>query len=135
MIHKLSHANLYVLDQDQALAFYTEKLGFEVRADFTLEGGFRWLTVGPKGQPEIELILYAVRPGMGMDEETVALLRGLLAKGVLGGGVFETEDCRAAYETLRARGVNFIQPPTEQGYGVEATFTDGCGHWFSLTQR
>lgn len=136
MITKLSHATLYVLDQARALEFYTHKLGFEVRTDFPLEGGFRWLTVGPKNQPEIELILYEARAFGGMmDEATVGHLRAVLEQGLMGGGVFETDDCQRTYADLRAQGVEFIQPPQERPYGVEALFKDGCGNWFSLTQH
>jgi catechol 2,3-dioxygenase-like lactoylglutathione lyase family enzyme len=135
VITKLSHATLYVLDQDQALAFYTEKLGFEVRTDFSMEGGFRWLSVGPRTQPEVELVLYAARPSGLFDESSANHLRSVLEAGKMGGGVFETADCRATYEALSAKGVTFLQPPQDQPYGVEALFTDGCGNWFSLTEH
>ncbi len=135
MITKLSHATIYVTDQDAALAFYTHKLGFEVRTDFRLDGGFRWLTVGPKGQPDLELILYAVQPGGMMDEESAKLLRAVLERGLMGTGVFETDDCQATYEQLQRQGVEFIAPPQARPYGVEAIFKDGFGNWFSLTQH
>lgn len=134
-ITKLSHATIYVTDQEAALAFYTQKLGFEVRTDFRMEGGFRWLTVGPKGQPDLELILYAVQPGGMMDEKSVKLLRAVLERGLMGTGVFETDDCQATYEALKRQGVEFIAPPQERPYGVEAIFKDGFGNWFSLTQH
>ena len=135
MITKLSQATIYVLDQDQALRFYTEKLGFEVRTDATM-GDFRWLTVGPKGQPDLEIILYAVKSHGGMmDEETVGHLRAILEKGLMGPGVFEADDCQATYEELKSKGVEFVSPPQEQPYGIEAIFKDGCGNWFSLTQH
>jgi predicted enzyme related to lactoylglutathione lyase len=136
MINKLSHTPLYVTDQNAALEFYTKKLGFEVRTDFPMEGGFRWLTVGPKGQPDIELILYEAKAFGGMmDEGAVSHLRALLDRGLMGAGVFETADCQATYEELKSRGVEFVQPPQERPYGVEALFKDGCGNWFSLTQH
>jgi catechol 2,3-dioxygenase-like lactoylglutathione lyase family enzyme len=135
MIQKLSHATIYVLDQEQALDFYTNKLGFEVRIDMTVDGGFRWLTVGPKAQPELELILFAIKPAGMFDEATASELRGLVEKGVLGVGVFETTDCHATYAELKARGVEFLSPPQEQPYGVEATFKDNSGNYFSLTQQ
>lgn len=135
MITKLSHATIYVLDQDRALEFYTDKLGFEVRTDLSMEGGFRWLTVGPKGQPDLELILYAVQPSMMMQESVAAHLRGILEQGMMGAGVFETTDCRATHKELTAKGVTFTQEPQDRPYGVEAVFTDGCGNWFSLTQH
>ena len=135
MITKLSHATIYVLDYDKALDFYTRKLGFEVRADFPLENGFRWLTVGLKGQPGFELVLF--RPGAygRMDEEAAGHLRAVLERGLMGGGVFDTDDCRATYEELKSRGVEFVSPPAENPYGIEAIFTDGNGNWFSLTQH
>jgi catechol 2,3-dioxygenase-like lactoylglutathione lyase family enzyme len=134
MITKLSHAGIYVLNQNEALRFYTEKLGFEVRTDVTM-GDYRWLTVGPKGQPDLEIVLSEVKPGGTFDEETVGHLRALLAKGAIGAGVFEADDCRATYEELKSKGVEFISPPQEQPYGIEAVFKDNSGNWFSLTQH
>jgi catechol 2,3-dioxygenase-like lactoylglutathione lyase family enzyme len=135
MITRLSHATLYVLDQDKALRFYTEKLDFEVRTDVRM-GDFRWLTVGPKGQPNLEFVLYAVKGHGGMmDEATVAHLRAILEQGLMGPGVFEADDCQATYEDLKGKGVEFVSPPQEQPYGIEAIFKDGCGNWFSLTQH
>ena len=133
MITRLSHAGVWVLDQDRALRFYTEKLGFEVRTDQTLDG-FRWLTVGPPGQPDVELILLEPGPPM-LDAESAEQIRALVAKGAMGSGVFATDDCRRTHAELEARGVEFIQEPTERHYGIEATFRDDSGNWFSLTQR
>ena len=140
MISRLSHANVWVLDQDSAKAFYTQKLGFEVRSDVSMgeafEGagaGFRWLTVGPPDQPDVQLVLSHYR--MGQDEPTAEVLRGLIAKGAFGSGVLETDDCRKAFEELSARGVVFLQEPAERPYGIEAVFRDDSGNWFSLTQR
>jgi predicted enzyme related to lactoylglutathione lyase len=134
MIQRVSHASVYVLDQDRAKAFYTEKLGFEVRADVTM-GPFRWLTVAPKGQADFELILMPIKPTPMMDEATCNTIRELVQKGVLGGGVFATADCRKTYTELKARGVEFMQPPTERPYGIEALVKDDSGNWFSMTQR
>ena len=134
MIQKLSHATIYVLDHEQALDFYTNKLGFEVRTDMSMDNGFRWLTVGPKSQPDLELVLFAAKPGM-FDEAAAAHLRALLEQGALGVGVFDTDDCRATYAELSAKGVDFISPPQEQPYGIEATFRDNSGNTFSLTQH
>jgi catechol 2,3-dioxygenase-like lactoylglutathione lyase family enzyme len=133
MIKRLSHAGVAVLDQDAAKAFYTEKLGFEVRNDTTMEG-FRWLTVGPPDQPDLEFILFEPGPPMH-DEETGQQIRALVAKGALGGGVWATDDCRGTYEELSSRGVVFLQEPAERPYGIEAVFRDDSGNWFSLTQR
>jgi catechol 2,3-dioxygenase-like lactoylglutathione lyase family enzyme len=133
MISRLSHAGLWVLDQDEAVRFYTEKLGFEVRTDQTMDD-FRWITVGPPDQPDLELILLVPGPPM-MDAETAEQIKSLVAKGSMGSGVFATDDCRRTYEELRGRGVEFLQEPQERFYGIEATFRDNSGNWFSLTQR
>ncbi len=135
MITKLSHSTIYVLDYEKARDFYVNKLGFDVRNDMKMDGGFRWLTVSPKSQPDVELVLYEPR-GIGMiDEQTAGQIRALLEKGALGGGVFETDDCRKTYEELKKKGVEFVQPPKENPYGIEAIFKDGNGNWFSLTQH
>ena len=133
MINRLSHAVVYVLSQDSAKAFYTEKLGFDVRADVTMDG-FRWLTVGPKDQPELEIILAEPKPPM-FRPEAGEQLRALIAAGAMGAGAMETSDCRAAHAELKARGVTFVQEPAERPYGIEAVFRDDSGNWFSLTQR
>lgn len=98
-------------------------------------GPFRWLTVAPKGQPDLELILMPLKPMPMMDEATCKAIRALVQKGVLGAGVFATADCRKTYEELKARGVEFVQPPTERPYGIEALVKDDSGNWFSTTQR
>lgn len=133
MIKKLSNVNVFVEDQDRAKAFYTEKLGFEVRSDATMDG-FRWLTVGPNDQPDLNILLARPQPPMFSDEDAQALLR-LVAKGVMGGGVFETDDLRTAYEELKGNGVTFLQEPAERPYGIEAVFRDDSGNWFSLNQH
>lgn len=135
MIQRQSHTTVLVLDQDDALAFYRDKLGFEVRADMRMEGGFRWLSVGPKGQPDLQLILIAPSAGPMFDAETAEQMRSLIRKGAFGIGVFETSDCEATYKELKARGVEFMTPPTERFYGIEALVKDNSGNWFSLTQR
>lgn len=135
MIKGLSIANVWVLDHDRAKAFYTEKLGLEVRVDMTMgDGGMRWLTVGAKDQPDLELTLMVPGPP-ALDPDSAEQLKGLVAKGVLGAGVFVTEDIHADYEAMKARGVEFLQEPTERPYGVEAIFRDDSGNWFSFTQR
>lgn len=133
MIRKISHMNLFVLDQERAKDFYTQKLGFEVRSD-TVMDGFRWLTVGPKGQPDLNILLARPDPPMFSADDARAL-RDLVAKGSMAGGVIETDDCRATYEDLKAKGVTFLQEPAERPYGVEALFRDDSGNWFSLTSR
>ena len=134
MIKKLSHVSIYVLDQDRAREFYVDKLGFEVRTDATMEGGFRWLTVGPKDQPDLEIVLMPVKGGMAMTEENAKKLRELVEAGALGAGVFFTNDVHGDYEALKRKGVTFKSPPTERFYGTEAIVKDDSGNWFSLTQ-
>jgi catechol 2,3-dioxygenase-like lactoylglutathione lyase family enzyme len=133
MIKGLSHVNVFVLDQDRAKDFYTNTLGFELRSDVSMDG-FRWLTVGPKGQPDLNILLARPAPPM-FSEEDAEMLRGLVAKGSMAGGVIETDNCRATYEELKARGVTFLQEPAERPYGIEALLRDDSGNWFSLTQR
>jgi catechol 2,3-dioxygenase-like lactoylglutathione lyase family enzyme len=135
LITRLSHATIFVLDYDQALTFYRDKLGFEVRMDMAMDGGARWLTVGPKGQQELEIVLYKPMAYGNMDAETAAHLRAVLDKGMMGAGVFEADDCQQTYEELKAKGVEFVSAPKRQPYGIEAVFKDGVGNWFSLTQR
>ncbi|MEM9487951.1 MAG: VOC family protein [Myxococcota bacterium] len=133
MIRNLSHTTIYVHDHDEALEFYVGKLGFVVRSDTTMDN-FRWLTISPKEQSELEIVLMEPRPGFMLDEEATTQLKALMEKGVLGGGVFHTDDCQASYEALKERGVEFMSPPAERPYGIEATFKDNSGNWFSLTQ-
>ena len=135
MISKMSHAAIFVLDQQAALEFYRDKLGFEVRTDATMDGGFRWLTVGPKDQPGFEIILMEPNPGFMFDEATANQIRELVQGGKLGAGVFDTPNCRAAYEELQAKGVEFISPPEEQSWGIGAVFKDNSGNWFSLSEH
>jgi predicted enzyme related to lactoylglutathione lyase len=133
----LSTFNVWVHDQEEALAFYTDKLGMEIREDVTVAemGNFRWLTVGPVGQPDVAVVLMAV-PGPPMFEaETSDQLNSLMAKGVLGGLFFSTDDCRGMYEDLKSRGVEFTQEPTEQPYGIDAGFRDPSGNGIRLVQR
>jgi catechol 2,3-dioxygenase-like lactoylglutathione lyase family enzyme len=134
MIQKLSHTSVFVLDQERAKAFYTTKLGFEVRTDTTM-GQFRWLTVGPKSQPDLEIVLMPVAASPMMDEATATTVRELVGKGVFGAGVLETDDVHATYKELKAKGVEFMGEPQERPYGIEALLKDDSGNWFSLTQR
>jgi predicted enzyme related to lactoylglutathione lyase len=134
MIIKHSHSTVYVTDQDRAKAFYTEKLGFEVRDDVRM-GEFRWLTVAPKTQPDACIVLFLVAAGPLVSEEHAGQLRGLLEAGVLGGGVLETDDCRRDYDELIAKGVTFVQAPREMPYGIEALMRDDSGNFFSMVQR
>jgi catechol 2,3-dioxygenase-like lactoylglutathione lyase family enzyme len=134
MITKLSHIGLLVRDQNQAYEVYVNKLGFKVQTDMTMDNGFRWLTVTPPGQPDIEIVLSApVEPMFSAD--LIPHVRALLDNNAMSGGVWEADDCQKTYEELKAKGIEFIKPPTKEFYGVEALFRDGCGNWFSLTER
>ena len=134
MITRLTHATLFVLDQDQALDFYVNKLGFTKSMDMTTPTGFRWLTVSPPKQPDLQLSLLKVEQGDAMNEETSRLLRELLAAGGMSGGAFECDDCRATYADLSAKGVKFPREPADQFYGVDATIEDPFGNTFTLLQ-
>lgn len=135
MITSIAHATIYVLNQDEALDFYKNKLGFEVGDDMQVEGGFRWLTVYPKAKPQLQLVLAEPKEGPMFSKDAAEKIRGLIKEGAFGAGVFETEDCQKTYAELLAKGVEFIQPPVEQLYGVEAMGLDNSGNWFSLVQR
>ena len=133
---RLSTAQLWVHDQDEALAFYTERLGWEVRTDATLPelGNFRWLTVGPAGQPDIDVVLMAIPGPPVMDDQTAAQVRELMAKGFAGTIFLTTDDCHAAYAELKGRGVEFIDEPEERPYGIDSSFRDPSGNHIRLTQ-
>jgi len=133
MIQRLSHATIYVLDPDAARDFYVNKLGFEIRTDQSMDNGFRWLTVSPKGQPELQFILMKV-DGPNIKPEVASVLKGLVQQGRINGGVLQTDDCRATYEDLKAKGVEFLSPPADRFYGVEAILKDNSGNWFSMSQ-
>jgi catechol 2,3-dioxygenase-like lactoylglutathione lyase family enzyme len=133
MIKGLSHAQVWVLDQESARAFYTEKLGFEVKTDSRTDDGFRWITVHAPDQPEVVLVLGEIGPPM-IAEEQAPKLRELVAMGAFGVGVLRTDDCRATYEELSASGVEFLQEPQRRPYGVEAVLRDDSGNWFALTE-
>lgn len=134
MINGISIVSVWVLDQDGAKSFYTEKLGFEVTNDVKLDNGMRWLTVRPPGSATQEFLLMDPAHSM-LDDQAAQQVRGLVAKGALSPGVMATSDCRADYEALVKRGVEFLQPPAERPYGVEAILRDDSGNWFSFTQR
>jgi predicted enzyme related to lactoylglutathione lyase len=133
---RISNAQLWVHDQEEALAFYTEKVGMEVRADVTLPemDGFRWLTVGPPGQEDVSIVLMAIPGPPMMDEETTGQVRTLMAKGFAGTVFLTTDDCRASYEDLRSRGVEFTEAPEERPYGIDSGFRDPSGNSIRLTE-
>src|SRR5438874_2629287 len=136
MLKQLTNVQVWVNDQDEALAFYTEKLGMEVREDVTVPemGNFRWLAVGIPGQ-DVAITLMAIPGPPVFDEETRDKIRSLLASGASGGLFFATDDCQTSYEQLRKRGVEFTQEPTEQPYGIDAGFRDPSGNHFRMAQR
>jgi predicted enzyme related to lactoylglutathione lyase len=133
---KINSAQLWVNDQDEALDFYTKKVGMEVRADVTLPelGDFRWLTVGPVGQPDVAIVLMPIPGPPVMDPETQEQVRTLMAKGFAGTVFLTTEDCQASYEELKARGVEFVEEPEERPYGIDSGFRDPSGNHIRLTQ-
>jgi predicted enzyme related to lactoylglutathione lyase len=133
---KIASAQVWVHDQDEALAFYTEKLGMEIRSDVTLAelGDFRWLTVSPPGQEDVAIVLMAIPGPPVFEEETAQQIESLMAKGASGGIFLTTDDCQASYEELKARGVDFTEPPEVRPYGIDAGFRDPSGNSFRLTQ-
>jgi catechol 2,3-dioxygenase-like lactoylglutathione lyase family enzyme len=136
MLNQLTHVQVWVHDQDEALAFYTEKLGMELREDVTVPemGNFRWLSVGLPGQ-DVSITLMAIPGPPVFDEETRDQINKLLAKGASGGLFFRTDDAQKSYEELKSRGVEFTQEPTEQPYGIDAGFRDVSGNHFRMTQQ
>ena len=135
-MYTISTAQLWVHDQDEALAFYTEKLGMEVKSDVTMPemGDFRWLTVSPAGQEDVTIVLMAVPGAPVFDEETANQIRELTAKGAASGIFLTTDDVRADYETLKSRGVEFTEAPEERPYGIDCGFRDPSGNHFRLSQ-
>jgi catechol 2,3-dioxygenase-like lactoylglutathione lyase family enzyme len=133
---KIGTVQLWVHDQEAALDFYTRKVGMQVRSDVTLPemGDFRWLTVAPAGQSEVAIVLMAIPGPPVMDAETAEQVRTLMAKGFAGTVFLVTDDCRAAYEELSSRGVEFVEKPEERPYGIDAAFRDPSGNNIRLTQ-
>jgi catechol 2,3-dioxygenase-like lactoylglutathione lyase family enzyme len=133
---RISTTQVWVHDQDEALAFYTDKLGMEVRSDVTMAemGDFRWLTVGPRDQPDLSIVLMAIPGPPVIDEDSATQLRDLMAKGFAGTVFLSTDDCKQAYDELRARGVEFVEAPEARPYGIDAGFRDPSGNSFRLTQ-
>jgi catechol 2,3-dioxygenase-like lactoylglutathione lyase family enzyme len=135
MIQRQSHSTIYVIDQEEALDFYRDTLGFEVHTDMPMNANLRWVTLNPKGQPDLEIILAPIVPGPMFSAETAEEMKALVQRGALGIGVFETDDIYADHERLSKQGVEFVSPPEEKFYGIEAVVKDNSGNWFSLTQR
>jgi uncharacterized glyoxalase superfamily protein PhnB len=136
VIRRQSHSTIYVLDQQEALEFYRDVLGFEVRMDMPMseDTDLRWVTVSPKGQPDLEIVLMPVSAGPMFDAEAAERMKELIRGGTLGIGVFETDDVHGDHKRLSEQGVEFVSPPTERFYGTEAIVKDNSGNWFSLTQ-
>ena len=133
---KIANAQLWVQDQEEALAFYTNNLGWEVRADVTMPemGNFRWLAVGPVGQEDFSVVLMAIPGPPVFEPETAEAVRDLTAKGASGTIFLSTDDCQASYEELKGRGVEFVDTPEERPYGIDASFRDPSGNHIRLTQ-
>jgi uncharacterized glyoxalase superfamily protein PhnB len=133
---RIATAQVWVHDQDEALDFYTRKLGMEVKSDVTMPemGNFRWLAVGPSDQTDVSIVLMAIPGPPMMDAETTDQLRNLMAKGFAGTVFLTTDDCQASYEELKARGVEFTEPPEDRPYGIDSGFRDPSGNSIRLTQ-
>ena len=134
MLTRMTHMNIFVLDQESAYDFYTNKLGLKVITDVPMGNGARWLTVGSPDQPGFEINLTPVREGALHSKETAEALRELIKKGAFGVGIFTCQDIFATYEEMKAKGVEFTKAPTKEFYGTEALFKDDSGNWFSLAQ-
>jgi catechol 2,3-dioxygenase-like lactoylglutathione lyase family enzyme len=130
---KMANAQLWVLDQDEALEFWTKKVGFEVRQDITMPelGDFRWLSVGAPGQ-DMSITLMAIPGPPVLDDDTKKQVEDLVAKGWAGTVFLTTDDVQGAYEELKGNGVEFTEAPTEQPYGVDSEFRDPSGNKFRL---
>src|SRR5882724_888156 len=132
---QLTHATIYVLNQDSAYDFYVNKLGFEVKVDVPMGPNMRWLTVVAKEQPGLEIILMPVVEGMLFNKESAKAMAKLIRESTLGFGVIKCKDVYAAYEELKAKGVTFRKEPRQTPFGIEAVFCDDSGNWFSLQQK
>ena len=132
MITNVSLVSVYCLDQDQARDFYVEVLGFEPRADVTMNDEYRWVTMGHPSQPELELTL--MTPGPPLDDAAAEFVRQQLEKGQMGGVGLTVDDCRKTYQELAAKDVTFLQEPTDRPYGVEAVMRDNSGNWLVLVE-
>jgi catechol 2,3-dioxygenase-like lactoylglutathione lyase family enzyme len=132
MITNISLVTLYVSDQDAARAFYVDHLGFEAKVDVQLGEGFRWVTIGHPSQPNLEVTLMI--PGPPLDDQMAEAIRRSQAAGSMGGFGLSTDDCQKTYDELTAKGIEFVQPPSERPYGVEAVMRDNSGNWLVLVE-
>ena len=133
MISRMTHFSIYVIDQQRAIDFYTNKLGFKIVTDVPMPGGDRWITVCPPEQPDIEIILSPLTRGR-LTAEEIEQWKTLVERGAFGVGLFTAKDIYATYEELKAKGVEFTKAPTREFYGLEAILKDDSGNWFSLVQ-
>ena len=131
MITNVSLQTVWVTDVDAAKDFYVNTLGFAEGDDVTM-GDFRWCTVHHPGQPDLELAL--IVPGPPLDDEDAEFIRRALAKGSMSGGGLRVDDCRSTYDELKAKGVDFVQEPSDRPYGVEAVMRDNSGNWWVLVE-
>ena len=134
MIARITHLSVYVLDQDRALDFYTQKLGFKKHTDIPMYGGGRWLTVTPPEQPELEVALMPTSAWAPWNAENATAMRKLVEQGMFGFAAFKCKDVRATYEELHAKGVEFTMAPTQQPFGIIAVLKDDSGNTFSLSE-
>jgi catechol 2,3-dioxygenase-like lactoylglutathione lyase family enzyme len=132
MITNINLVTVYCLDQDQARDFYVDVLGFEARTDITMAEGFRWVTVSHPAQPNLEVTL--MTPGPPLDPDAAEFIRRQLEKGSMGGLGLAVDDCRKTFEELSAKGVTFLQEPSDRPYGVEAVMRDTTGNWLVLVE-
>ena len=135
MISKMTHVSIYVLNQDSAYEFYTQKLGCNVVLDVPMGKDARWLTVCPPEQPDFEMVLFPITVGSMFSAETAKTMKELIKNGTFGCGIFTCNDIYATYEELKQKGVEFIKAPKQEFYGIEALFKDDSGNWFSLGQK
>ena len=131
---RVANAQLWVHDQEEALDFWTNKVGFEVRSDISMPelGDFRWLAVGAPGQEDFAIALLAIPGTPVMDDNTKKQVEDLMAKGFAGSVFLNTDDVQAAYEELRGRGVEFTEAPSERPYGIDSEFRDPSGNTIRL---
>jgi catechol 2,3-dioxygenase-like lactoylglutathione lyase family enzyme len=132
MILNISLTTVFCLDQSATRDFYVQHLGFEPRTDVTMGEGYRWVTIGHPSQPELEVTL--MLPGPPLSPEAADFIRGQLESGQMGGLGLRVDDCRKTYEDLSAKGVTFVQEPSDRPYGVEAVMRDNSGNWLVLVE-
>ncbi len=132
MITNISLVTVYCLDQTSARDFYVDVLGFQPQIDITMGEGFRWVTVSHPNQPELEVTF--MKPGPPLDADAADFIRRQLEKGQMGGLGLSVDDCRKTYDELSAKGVTFLQEPSDRPYGVEAVMRDNSGNWLVLVE-